>query len=145
MPPLGDWSWDMKTVWQCSLSCILVAVFLLLLYSHAAMSTDDGRSQIREINLSAMDVCWTNKLFLMRQFGLSQSNFAMKKVAKCNICSIFFCRIRLNISFLKMFIVYTKYFEIDIIFYLNKKFAWHEKWFNIRFCGHLIWDICWRD
>ena len=26
-----------------------------------------------------MDVCRTNKLFLMRQFGLSQSNFAVKK------------------------------------------------------------------
>ena len=72
----------------------------------------DGRSQIREINLSAMDVCWSNKLFLMRQFGLSQSNFVVKKVAKC-IAKF----IRSDILFLIMFIVYTKYFEIDIIFY----------------------------
>ena len=75
----------------------------------------DGRSQIREINLSAMDVCWSNKLFLMRQFGLSQSNFVVKKVAKC-IAKF----IRSDILFLIMFIVYTKYFEIDIIFYWTK-------------------------
>ena len=86
------------------------------LYSHAAMGTD-GRSQIREINLSAMDVCWSNKLFLMRQFGLSQSNFVVKKVDKC-IAK--FIRTETDILFLIMFIVYTKYFEIDIIFYWTK-------------------------
>ena len=84
MPPFR-WLKLRAAVWWCySWSCILVVVFLPLLYSHAAMSTD-GRSQIREINLSAMDVCWTNKLFLMRQFGLSQSNFAMWKRKKCPI------------------------------------------------------------
>ena len=62
-----------------------------------------------------MDVCWSNKLFLMRQFGLSQSNFVVKKVAKC-IAKF----IRSDILFLIMFIVYTKYFEIDIIFYWTK-------------------------
>ena len=36
-----------------------------------------------------------------------------------------------------MFIVYTKYFEIDIIFLLDKKFARHEQWFNIGFCEHM--------
>ena len=81
-----------------------------------------------------MDVCRTNKLFLMRQFGLSQSNFAVKKGAKCIARMIFF---KLNILFLMMFIVYTKYFEIDIIFLLDKKFARHEQWFNIGFCEHM--------
>ena len=64
-----------------------------------------------------MDVCWSNKLFLMRQFGLSQSNFVVKKVDKC-IAK--FIRTETDILFLIMFIVYTKYFEIDIIFYWTK-------------------------
>ena len=61
--------------WQ-SLSCILESPLSSL---NLTLHWADGRSQIREINLSAMDVCRTNKLFLMRQFGLSQSNFAVKK------------------------------------------------------------------
>ena len=49
-------------------SRISPGICVLLLESHTRWQ----RSQIREINLPAMDVCGTNKFFLIRQFGFRE-------------------------------------------------------------------------
>ena len=49
-------------------SRISPGICVLLLESHTRWQ----RSQIREINLPAMDVCGTSKFFLIRQFGFRE-------------------------------------------------------------------------